>query len=547
MAKENTHMDDAFKRMAEDFKVPYNASFWNAASSKLDDASLDNAFKAAAVNAEVAPVFEPADSIDDMFMDSAFVDASATQTATYDPSMFGQFLAAEGDLAMDEAFNEAAAATVVDYVPHYWNDADEALTNEGLHYEYNSSYWKEAKLLLDKSDRRIFFTKWASVAAILLLVSFGGQNLATVGEPTIDGMQGSTLDKSSATVAEMDVSNSEVDAAQEALLADKDFADYTDLNNPSEQNNNNGLNGGNDLVANNNELVVNPNLINADRDGNPDGNPNLVVNPNVNERDFAKNNIENNFNELTKVSGDPTLINAGNIQSPQIHEIGYAHNTPQIKIEKPQPLGMYSVGLLAQKGIGNKWGEFSFLPTARTGLGVEFLMSSGKQKLQNFEFGGSMMINHIRQSQLGAEERSEVYDVHGNVTKYWRKLQLKDMVFANVNALTNYRFAQKHKLKFGVGLEYLIAVRSNMSYVDDFTSEITTVNNNWGVKDGLKKIDLKFSIGYEFEMSERFAIQVNSNFGIFDKTVDSFMGDTQRDTEMNLMVGLKYNFVKIKK
>src|SRR5690606_36229754 len=107
-------------------KVTYNKAFWNEAKVKLDDTLLDDAFKAAAAGMVTSPSFEPTESIDDMFMDSAFVDAAVEQSAVYDPVFFEQFKASESDIAMDEAFVEAAGAMVVDYLPEYWDDADEA-------------------------------------------------------------------------------------------------------------------------------------------------------------------------------------------------------------------------------------------------------------------------------------------------------------------------------------------------------------------------------------------------------------------------------------
>jgi hypothetical protein len=542
MAEKDKHIDEAFKNMSEKYNVSYSSAFWDEAKTKLDDSLLDDAFKAAAAGVVTSPSFEATDGVDDMFMDSAFVDASVSQVASYEPSFFEQFIANEGDISMDEAFAEASVASVANYAPEYWPDANEALIDEGLHFEYQSSYWKEAKRLLDKQDRRLFFLKWSSVAAVLLLISFSGQFLNPI-PVEIDGMLANSSQEGLMDYESTHLSNMNIYAAHEALMADKEFANYISLNGLSQN-----TTGSEDLAIKANESNVNvEHSYSVDESNTSEllsNNESNVIHSDVNS--FESIGINHGLAEQNKIEDEVTFMNIGTHLKTPIKHIGYTRFNPLIKINPPPPSTMHSLGVIVESGIGNRWGDFSFMPTLRTGIGIEYLASSGK-KFRNFEFGGNFKVNHIRQSQLGAEERSDVYDVQGNVTKYWRKLQLKDMIYTNINGLVNYRIAVDHKLKFGVGIDYLVGVRSNMSYVDDFTSEITTVNNNWGVKEGVNKVDLKLSIGYEYEISERFKLQINSSFGVFDRTDDSFLNDPSSDREINVMMGLKYNFLKIKK
>lgn len=549
MAEENKHMDDAFQRLGEDFKVKYNPEFWEEAKSKLDDTMLDDAFKSAAAAAVVSPSFEPTEGVDDMFMDSAFVDAASEQSANYSSEYFDQFLENEGELAMDEAFVEAAGAQVADYLPEYWGDADKALKNEGLHYEYHSEYWTEAKRLLDKQDRRIFFFKWSTAATILMLIAFAG-NFMSPTPIEVDGMAANKANFEAVDYQSNHIPNINIEPIRESLMADKDFAGTTNQH----ENTIHGVNSNDNLADLNNPIdegmsdYVNENdhLINVISNNSTENNE---INVNTDVNTFNSLNINSGIAEKNRSNDELTLMNIGLHSKTPINQLGYARPFPEplIEINKPEPMITHHLGVLAEGGAGNRWGNFSYMPTMRTGIGIEYLVSFGKPGIQNFEFGGNIKVNHIRQSQLNAEERSDVYDIHGNVTKYWRKLQLKDMVFTNLNGLVNYRVAPDHKLKFGVGVEFLTALRSNMSYVDDFTSEITTVNNNWGVKEGIKKFDVRFSIGYEYEISSHFALQINSNFGIFDRTDDVFLREKNKDSEMNIMLGLKYNFMKLKR
>jgi len=146
-------MDENFRKMAEEFKVSYDQ-----VKSELDDDSLDNAFKTAAGSALAVPLFENiAGDLDDIFLDEAFVSAADKHQALYTSGLWNDFNAVRENLEMDDAFSEASQSSVAAYETNYWGRADEALQKEGLHYEYKSTYWNDARRMLDKADRTVFF------------------------------------------------------------------------------------------------------------------------------------------------------------------------------------------------------------------------------------------------------------------------------------------------------------------------------------------------------------------------------------------------------
>jgi hypothetical protein len=63
----------------------------------------------------------------------------------------------ESTIVQDTIFNSAASDYSTAYNPAYWNQAQQALFNEGLHYQYKPSYWSEAEKLLVQADKRVFF------------------------------------------------------------------------------------------------------------------------------------------------------------------------------------------------------------------------------------------------------------------------------------------------------------------------------------------------------------------------------------------------------
>jgi len=531
MSEENKHMDEAFRKASGETKAVYNSSFWTEVEAKLNDASLDDAFRAAALGAVASPSFVPTDAIEDMFMDSAFVEASSETTVAYNPSFFEQFKASEANLEMDSAFQAAAAASVVDYAPQFWNDADKALQKEGLHYEYQSAYWGEAKKLLDKSDRKGFFLQWSAVAALLITASFLVGMLGMNVDPAIrtEGL---------ASSSQLDIDNRlaqfDLDVNQEngnALDASENFNLLADNNN----NNDNSQNQySNDLVNGVNEIH---NLGNA---------------PSINLAHTVKKSPIFSVDEPT-VSGidftDLDILAPLRLNEDIAHvnfETSRSLNFPPLEINKGQdkPRGVHSISVIAAVGGGNQWSSSSLIPSQRSSFGAEYLFSP-TGKLRNFNFGARFNVSHVQQNGLLKNQQHVQYDINGGADRYFYILQYTDLFFTNFSFVTDYRIAPKHKFTATIGLDYLAAARSNMSYKNSpHSADISTVNDNWGVKDGLNQFDFRLGIGYEFQLTNKFAILLQANTGFLDRTNNDFFENDFKDIEGRLMLGLKYNIFR---
>jgi len=587
MIDEDKYMDDQFKKASEDLKFPYQGSFWDDVESKLADESLDSAFKSASEKAMFVPQMDLTESMDDAFLDESFKSA-ADVPVDYNASYWEQFQANLPLIQQDEAFLYASNSTVTPYQPHYWSDADVALQNEGLHYEYKSAYWNEAKVLLDKSDRGIFFLKWSAVAAILLLLSFGGIYQATNDEQILaDGNSEPTnkLNLSSNTnqnEANLIFVNQENFAA--AILASdlnsntvisnansttENNSNHTNLTNrltnqnssinnptnqfvePSNRINLSAINtyapalsmndepmlssqfdrGINDSeILNANEIIIENDLVNFS-----EGVPNLNSQTETIDLNSQSENSQVDFGLFNKLSVDD-ISKIDNEKNP-------TYIRPLIKIEKFKLDPTHNLSFISQIGLGNKYGTTELTPSWRTSFGFEYMRTSFG-RMRNFEFGASLMMNHVRQNDFGTERRVNVFQNDGGVEKFWYKLQIKDMLFANVNAICNYRINQNHKIKLSVGVDYLVFVQSNMSYQTKADQGITTVNNNWGVTDGLNKLDLKVGAGYEWQICNRIAVQANASYGFFDRTDNTFLQNTISEHEMNVTLGIKYTLFR---
>lgn len=542
MAEENKYMDDQFKKASEELKFPYQPSFWSEVESKLDDDSLDTAFIAAAGAPVLMPDMNITESISDAFLDDAFKSVDSNTTVEFKSEYWNEFQSNLASIEQDEAFVAAANGVIADYHPHYWSDADIALQREGLHYEYNAAYWNEAKVLLDKSDRGNFFVKWSVAAGILLLLSFATlfpstDSLNLVASTRYNSNHNSNSTKHTLVSNKINSENLIVDDNDETIdlnnqLNNTEFASHDVSNEKREFTNDNR---DEDLSHNSNFNENNVGEMNASNN-NDDELP----------KDFIGLNLlhERTWPKKDEVLGDVRINNLKiqpiNVLSTSVSLIDLA---PNIHIEKLKLTPSHHFSILGHVGLGNKYGAQDLTPTLRSAGGFEYLFTPRKS-LQHFEFGASFMLNHVRQNNFGTERRVNVFQTSGGVDKFWYKLQLKDMLYAGTNLGINYKFNNRNKIKFSVGVDYLIFAQSNMSYQNKTDQNITTVNNNWGVKDGLNNFDFKLGLGYEFQVTSRFALQVNACYGIMDRTDNEFMRNQINDHEISGSVGLKYTIFR---
>jgi hypothetical protein len=570
MKAEDHNMDEQFRKAAEESQFFYRTEFWNDVESQLADDSMDNAFRNAAGNLVVVPAFAFDDDMADAYLDEAFGSAAAAYATEYTPNHWQEYLQNEATLEQDVAFLAAANSITADYHSAFWSDADIALQNEGLHYEYQSAYWNEARQLLDRADRRTFFMRWSAVAAILLLLSIGGiyqadrltgtgQELVLTKEEPVSSRQGfraanekhtdlTISDYSQSFVISDDgVTTNSSDQAIDGINTDNrvstnNVSMKTNFENGQNSINNdaNNTNALSDESTRSNDVALNQTVIDLSADsGLPENNDVTNTESHSQSSDLtAKQNTDPFSEEITSDFGFSFSRNhlETDLNSERL-------TAPTIEIKKLESTGSHKLSFIANAGVGNRYSKLDFTPSLRTSIGFEY-MHKGYGKLRNLEFGGSVTLYHTRQNDFGTERHVNVFNTDGGVDKFWYKLQLKDMIYSSVSGIASYALSRKQNFRLSIGLDYLMFVQSNMSYQLEADKGITTVNNNWGVKDGLNKFDLRMGLGYEYQFTQRFAAQVNSNFGFFDRTDDQFIEKSFFDQEMSITVGFKYTFLR---
>lgn len=536
------HMDDRFKSIESEMKFNYSDDLWKNAEEALNNSELDNAFVNAASQSNNIPKFDFND-IDDAFLDDAFVNAANATKFDYNQQYWSDFAKAESVLYQNDAFVTAAALNKVVYDTSYWKDADLALQAEGLHHEYKPVYWKEAEKLLLKENKKGFFIRWGSAAAILLLFSFltyqwsdanqmahsvvnENQSTEKSTEPNFNLAENSTISNAGHN-AELSVEvkdNTANESTQNEVLATKDAS----IN--SNQSNQNQVNAFSTKKTSHfiNQQKVNHNLELSEK--------NL---PQANQ--FKVMDDPNITKSIDLVKLNPLHESVVKVEQPTQTEI---LEDQFIDIQAPLDLKpMHILSIEAGKGIGNNFnnnGEMSFRNMAN--LSYKFIPAN--TKLNRFNLGLDLGIYHQNLNNYEYEQNVSVYHLQGDVDHYWYKMTYKDLVFASTKFNVYFNATPNHIFKLGIGADRLITSRISMQYQEMSDQGLTNQNNQWGLNTAINKVDFSLNLGYEFKINDKFNFTVNAKHGIMDRTNNDYLHRDQSDIDKSIILGLKYNFLR---
>lgn len=539
MRREDTYMDDAFRKVNSEFIPKYQSDYWAEMERTLNDAQMDDAFVSAIENP--IKVQLPTDfqtEISNSFLDDAFKSAADQHKVTYDAQAWSAFLNNEQDYLMDDAFKTASSQFAISYDTRFWKEANLALEKEGLHYEYHEKYWHEAKVLLDKNDRKMFFAKWSSVAALLLFLSVISVNKLGDINKLVQDMEQSKdnttnfIDNSTGSIQTISVN--EVKTKEENVS----FS--------SESFNENRANR-NDALVNETSLVAGTNArqsVGAIEMRNEEGKGEEGIKKSENDKLVASTNSGRNasvFNEsfveiLTVLTKDINPITG----ETELTDFNASFMSPINKrIEKP----IHIVSLFGGIGMGNQYNSAYIGLTNRVAIGVNYNFYNGS-KVRDFEFGTSAQFNRVSQSNLSSEKRVTKYLLDGTADRSWYKVQYKELLFANLNFTTAYRMNTKNKILMGVGVERLLSAKTNLAYKLGEKQVMNTQNNTWGMADGINPWDVRLSLGISHKVSARLNMRVTGTYGILDRTSSDVINKFERNNELNVLLGLTYDLFR---
>jgi hypothetical protein len=108
--------------------------------------------------------------------------------------------------------------------------------------------------------------------------------------------------------------------------------------------------------------------------------------------------------------------------------------------------------------------------------------------------------------------------------------------YIDVPFYINYRFQNRHAIRFGLQYSRLIGTLSSVS-----SESVTTT---WKQQDYYASYDVAGMVGYKYLVNERFNVGIRGNFGLFDVTLGQPAGANTFDMNRQIRFLLEYKLLK---
>ncbi len=490
---------------------------------------MDSRFKniESELNYQFSPEFmeDAFNALDHYDLDQAFIDASNAEKANYSSLYWNNFKAAETSLMQDMTFSDAASNYSVPYDKSYWYEAEKALINEGLHFEYKEEYWNEAKALLAKEDRKAFFYRWSAIASILILAGFVGQSLYTnynSGVPSVNDITENTVNGNRVIARTQPVFNLSA-LSQNSQLANVNENITSLPSNPTPPVINNGQQPSNSLSGNQTPGV-------SPRQVTSLNNSSETI-ENIPLREVIPN--KRRITELIEAIKLPLFPIIQN-ERPLI-----ALNEVSVPVDTYIPRNSYQIALHGQTGFGNSVNSDLNLGN-RNALNIEFTVIP--KKLRFLSFGVSSGIIHESLEGFEAGESFSRYDISGKVDHSGYQYTYDALI--KFSSTLNAGFALNQKNKINVMLGYEKYLTSKIKLREYFGDVIKEQPEQWGVNDVFNVNDFNLRLGYERQLSPMLSLTLESKIGLRTKVNQYYFSELNNNRDMTALIGLKYKIFR---
>jgi len=455
------------------------------------------------------------DALDNYDLDHTFIEAVKQQKVNYTNDHWTAFKANEADLVQDSTFAEAANELHTPYQKSFWTEAEQALFNEGLQYEYKSQYWKEAERLLIKSDRKSFFYRWASVASIFILVGLISQYFIPLTNEIIPERSDILADDPGFNQGErISIRSGHIINSRTNLFVDQSVIDHSATEN-------NGINQ-NDVA----EDVRNVNNLHEESEHNfsietsiPVGNKN--VNTTLTEQtnqDISSTHGHLDYETIersaTREFGRPQTYHINKILPREFNLEENRKKILDIPMENtifPTILkNTYNLALHVQAGIGNPTNSSSEFSN-RNSVSVEF--SVIPKRLSKFSFG--LITGFVNEDLKNLEIKiNSAYhnERTGSVDYAESQLIFGSIIRLNAALKTGYRINHYNRINLSFGYERYAT--SNIQLVEYSENTLGENKTEWGINSMLRLHNFNLRLGYEKMLTSRLAFTFESKFSL---------------------------------
>ena len=121
----------------------------------------------------------------------------------------------------------------------------------------------------------------------------------------------------------------------------------------------------------------------------------------------------------------------------------------------------------------------------------------------------------------------------------------KEIAFIQLNNYLFWRVNPRHRLQGGMALAHIRILKETPNIHTSLVTSLDEQMNALLIKSnqpGIRAWDLGATIGYQFQCTKHWQIQLLYQQGLFDLTADNWFGNVQNDLRSNLQIQLRYDF-----
>lgn len=194
----------------------------------------------------------------------------------------------------------------------------------------------------------------------------------------------------------------------------------------------------------------------------------------------------------------------------------------------------HSIALKSEIGIVNVYASTDKLSYA-VGLGIGYELGFHK----NLSFQTGLNVVYRDGVDQNFRNESKVYGFHSRT--YFQDIQYKGQVNLELPLALIVRM-RKSSISAGVGISALLAVRSSLHQFTPESSESEKFNTNFGVRKGIRNMDIAVNLGYSYAVSRNLELTSGFSLGLLDQTDNKFFSNNSKDHNLQFRVGIKYHF-----
>lgn len=397
---------------------------------------------------------------------------------------------------------------------------------EDQKFEFKDSYWDEMESILDTHDakkkrRRAGFFIFSSAATLALVLGFSGIFHSDMGTSAIVWNEGNlnSVQNNNAIASTTDQNNPSENTVETDLADEK--AQLTNDNSTPEK--------FKAETISNSAKSENKTLNSKTEEIASTSNPEMKLEDEIANTTHSEENLENN-----------TIIETGelvpmNVMAANLVENNQAANSIQLEKRKVKYIIKHSLSANAEAGIVNKYNPGKGVSYGvMAGLGYEL----GFHKNLSFQTG----VNFLYRGGLNQEYRKEskVYGFHS--IRYFQDVNYKGQINVEIPLALKVKF-KRSSITAGVGTSFLLGVNSSVKQFMPESSQVEEVNNNFGIREGIRNMDVTLNLAYGYAVSPNIELTAGLSAGLLDQTDNAFFGNTINNHNLQFRVGMKYFFL----